>query len=187
MNDHRVDIGNIQSGLNNGRGHQHIDFPVYEIIHDPLQFTLLHLSVGKCHGRLGHQFLNGGSNIRDIIYPVIDIVHLSFPGQFPDNRLPHQFFVILTDKCLDRMAVSRRLLKHAHIADTDQAHVQCSRNGRRRQRQHIHIFFHFLDLLFMRHTETLLLIYNKQPQILILHIRRQYPVGADHDVHHTLL
>ena len=55
------------------------------------------------------------------------------------------------------------------------------------QSKHIHISLQLFDLFLMAHTETLFLIDDQQAQILKLHIRRQYPVGADDDIHLALL
>ena len=38
------------------------------------------------------------------------------------------------------------------------------------QRQHIDIFTHFFNFFFMRHTETLLLIYDQQTKVFISYI-----------------
>ena len=38
----------------------------------------------------------------------------------------------------------------------------------------------------MSDAETLLLIDDQKSQILELHIRRQYSMGSDDDIHHTL-
>ena len=137
--------------------------------------------------RLRHKLGDPGGDIRDVIDAVIDIIDLPVPRQFTGDRLPHQFFIVLADKGLDRQSVLRRFLEDAHVADADQAHMKCSRNRRRRQREHIYIFLQLLDLLLVCHTEALLLIDNEQPQILEFHILRQNPVRPDHNIDHVLL
>ena len=141
MNDHGVYIGDIQPGFYNSGGHQHIDLSVNEIKHDPLQFVFLHLSMGVCHVGFRHKLCDLCCDIRNIVHPVVDIVDLSAPGHFPDNSLSDQFIVVFADKGLDRQSVIGGLLQHAHIPDTDQAHMQCPGNGGCRQGQHVHVFF----------------------------------------------
>ena len=141
MNDHGVYIRDIQPGLYNSSGHQHIDLSVDEIKHDPFQFMLLHLSMGIGHICFRHQFRDLCRNIRNIIHTVIDIVDLSAPGHLPDNSLSDQFVVVFADKSLDRQPVVGSLLQHAHIPDTDEAHVQGTGNRCCRQGQHIHVLF----------------------------------------------
>ena len=141
MDDHGVDIGDIQSGLYDGGGHQHIDLSVNEIKHDPLQFVFLHLSMGVCNVGFRHKLCDLCRDIRNIVHPIVDIVDLSAPGHFPDNGLSHQFVIVFADKSLDRQSVIGGLLQHAHIPDTDQAHMQCPGNGGCRQGQHVHVFF----------------------------------------------
>ena len=99
------------------------------------------------------------------------------------DRLADHLVVVLHDIGLDRHAVHRRLLENAHIADPDETHVQSSRDRRRRQRQNIHVLLHLLDLLFVGHAEPLLLVDDQQSQTLKLHVLREHPVCAYHDVH----
>ena len=90
---------------------------------------LLHLSMGIGHICFRHQFRDLCRNIRNVIHTVIDIVDLSAPGHLPDNSLS------------DRQPVVGSLLQHAHIPDTDEAHVQGTGNRCCRQGQHIHVLF----------------------------------------------
>ena len=187
MNDYGIDIGNVQPRLNDGRGHQHIDLPVHEIKHDPLQFRFLHLAVGERHIGLRHQVSDGRRHIRNIVDPVIDVVNLSLPGKLPDNGLSDHLLVIFADKGLNRQPVLRRLLQHAHIPYSHQTHVERPWNRCCRQSQHIHIFLQFLDLFLVGHAETLFLVNDQKSKILVFHICGKHAVRADHNIHHTLL
>ncbi len=186
MNNHGVHIGNVQTCLYNGCGHQHIDFPVDKIEHNFFQLMLLHLTVGIGHSRLRHQRCNLCRHIRNIVHTIVYIIHLPASGQLSGDGLPHQLVIIFTHKRLNGLPVSRGFLQNAHISNPNEAHVKGPWNRCGRQRQHIHIFFQLLNLLLMRHTEPLLLINNQQSQVLKLYIRRQNPVGADNDIHLAL-
>ena len=51
--------------------------------------------------------------------------------------------------------VHGRLFQHAHIPNSNQAHMEGSGNRSGRQRQHIHIFLHLLDFFLMRYSKPL--------------------------------
>ena len=146
---------------------------------------LLHLPVCKSHIRLRHQLGKGVCHLHNGIDPIIDIINLTSPCQFPADGLPDHLLIVFHHISLNRYPFTWRLLQHTHIPDTDQAHVKRSGDRCRRQRQHIHIFPKLFDLLLMSHAKTLLLINDQKPQILKLHILRQYPVRSDQDIHQS--
>ena len=57
-----------------------------------------------------------------------------------------------------------------------------ARNWRGGQRQHIHFGAEFLEMLLVRHAETLFFVNHDQTQILEFHIRRDQTMRADDDV-----
>ena len=144
---------------------------------------LLHLTVGVRHDRLRDETRDLAGDLLYIVDAVVHIVHLPLSRQLADDRLAHHLLVVLHDIGLYRLALPRRLLENAHVADPHEAHVQCPRDRRRRQRQHIHILLDLLDLLLVAHAKTLLLIDDQKPQILVLHVCRQQSVRADDDIH----
>ena len=170
MDDHRIDIGNIESCLNDRRRHQHINITIDEIKHNLLKLMLLHLSMCKCHVRFRHKARDLVRNILDIIDAVVHIIHLSLSGQFPHDCLPYHFLIVFHNIGLDRLTLSGCFLKHAHITDTDKTHMKCPRNRCSSQCQHIHILFHLLDFLLMAHAEPLFLIDDQKSKILVFDI-----------------
>ena len=162
VNNHSIYIGNIQSCLNNRGRHQHIDFSLDKIEHDPLQFVFLHLSMSKCHICLRHQLGDLGSNIPDIIDTIINIINLSASCHLTYNCLADHLFIIFAHKSLNGQTIVGSFLQHTHITDSNETHVQSTRNGSCCQCQHIHIFLQFLDFFLMSHTKTLFLINNQQ-------------------------
>ena len=187
VNDHGIDIRDIQTGLNDGRRYQYIDLFADETQHDIFQFTLLHLSVRISHTCFRHQLRHHGRHILDVIYPVIDIVHLAAAVQLSLHGFAYHFFIKFADIGLDRLSVERRFFQKAHITYAYETHMQGTRDRRRRQGQYIHIAAQLLDLFLMRHTEALFLIDDEQSQIRIDHILGQEPVCADHDIHQAAL
>ena len=170
MDDHGIGICNIKSRFNNGCGYQHINLPVDEIRHDPLQLMLPHLTVSKSNHRLRHHSLDLPCYLVNIRHPVVYIIHLSASRQFPVNSLPDHFFIVFHHIGLDGRAVYRRLFQHAHVADPGQTHMQRPGDRSCGQRHNVHIFLHLLDLFLVGHSKTLLLIDDKQSQILKLQI-----------------
>lgn len=145
----------------------------------------LHLAVGKRHICLRYQRLDSGCGFCDGLHPVVDIIYLSFPGQFPVNGCPHHFLVIFTDIGLNGHTVHRRFFQHTHIPDSRKAHVKGTGNGRRRQSQHINVGTELLDLLLICYAKPLFLVDNQKSQILVFHIFGKHPVGSDDNVHQS--
>ena len=129
MDDHGIGIGDIQPCLDNGGGYKHINFPIDEISHDPLQFMLPHLSVGKCNHGLRYQGLDSVCHLVNIRHPVVYIIHLSVPGQLAVNGFPDHLLIVFHHIRLNRGTVHRRFLQHTHVPDSRQTHVQGPWNG----------------------------------------------------------
>ena len=139
MDDHGINVRNVQPRLDDGGRHQHVDVAVDKIVHDALQLALLHLAVSERYICLRQQLCDFICHLHDSIDTVIDIVNLPAPRQLAADRFAHHFFIILHNIGLDSGPLHRRLLQHAHITDTDQAHMQRARDRRRCEREYIHI------------------------------------------------
>ena len=146
---------------------------------------LTHLPVGEFHGNLRDQLLDMRSDLRNILHPVVDIIYLAVSCTFPLDRFPHHLVIIFHHIGLDRHTVIRRFFKDAHIPDPDKAHMECPRNRRCRQRQHIYVLLKLLDLLLMLNAEPLLLIDDQKAQILELDVIPKHPVSPDHNIDQT--
>ena len=140
VDDDRVRIRNVQSRLNDGRGHQNVDIALDEIQHNFFQFMFVHLPVGEHDVCLRNKRRHMVCHLVDVVDTVVDIIYLSAPRQLPVNRLAHHLVVVLHDVGLNRQAVHRRFLQDAHIPDANETHMQGTRNRRRRQRQNVYIF-----------------------------------------------
>ena len=185
MDDHCIGIGNIKASLNNGGGHQNIDLTINKVCHDPFQLMLMHLSMSKGNHCIRHQFLDPCCHLINIRYTIVYIVHLAFSRQLSVDRFPDHFLIVFHYISLDRCTVHRRFFQHTHIPDPCKAHMQCPWDRCCSQSHNIYIFLQLLDLLFMSHTETLLLINDQKTQIFKLQILRKHSVGTDYNVHHT--
>ena len=132
--------------------------------------------------RLRAELLHMPRDVRDVVDPVVYIVHLAVSRKLTVDRLAHEFVVVLHDVGLDRHTVDRRLLEHRHVTDADQRHVQRPRDRRRRQCQHVDVFLQVLDALLMRHTEALLLVDDQEAEVPELDVLAEQAVGANDDI-----
>ena len=73
----------------------------------------------------------------DGLDPVVDEEDLAAAVDLAQDGVADQARRRLRDARLDRQAVLRRRLDDAHVADADERHVERSRDGRRRQGQHV--------------------------------------------------
>ena len=183
VDDDGVGVGNVQPGLNDGGGHQHIDFFIDKGKHDLFQLPLAHLTVGKFHHGAGYQFLHIRRHAVNVVDPVVHIEDLPAPGDLSLDGFPYQLFVVLQHIGLNGAAVHRRHLQHAHIADARQTHVERPGDRCGGQRQHIHIFLHLFNLFFLFDAETLFFVDDEQSQVFVLDALGKYLVGADDNVH----
>ena len=60
--------------------------------------------------------------------------------------------------------------------------MQRARDGRRREREHVHLRPQLLEPLLVLHAEALLLVDHQQPEVLERHLGPEQLVGADQNV-----
>ena len=110
------------------------------------------------------------------------VIHLTAPIQLPADGLGDNTPVVLQHVGLHRLAILRRLLDGAHIPDAGQRHVQRPGDRCGGQRQGVYLLHPLPQLLLVGDAEALLLVDDKQSQILELQILVQQLVGADQQV-----
>ena len=186
MNDHSINIGNIQPCFNDRSGNQYIDLTAYKTIHHPFQFPLAHLSMGKIYPGIRNKLSDPGSYLINICHPIIYIINLSATAQFSFDGFPDSFFIILHHISLDRHTIHRWFFQHTHIPDPDQTHMKGSWNRCGGKCQHIHILLHLLDPLFMCNPEALLLVNDQKTKVFKFYILGKDSVGTYHNIHLSL-
>ena len=147
---------------------------------------LPHLSVRIGNRQIRHQLLHMSCYLIDIFHTVIDIVYLPLSCAFPFDCFTYHLVIIFHNICLDRHTVIRCFLQYTHIANTDQAHMKCSRDWSRCKCQYIYIFLQFLDFFFVLNTEPLFFIDDQEPQIFEFQVFTQYPMCSDNDIYQSL-
>lgn len=81
-----VGAGHVDAGLDDGRGHQHVEALVVEVAHHLFQLALVHLSVTDADARLRDQFGEVAGALLDGLHFVVQVVHLAAAQQFAEQR-----------------------------------------------------------------------------------------------------
>ena len=115
--------------------------------------------------RLGQQLAQLLGLRLDRLDPVVDEEDLAAAVELAQDRVAHEAGRRLRDARLDRQPVLRRRLDDAHVAHAGQRQVQRPRDGRRRQRQHVHLGAQLLEPLLVGDAEALLLVDDDQAQV----------------------
>jgi hypothetical protein len=149
--------------------------------------VLSHLAVPDADLRLGHDLAQVAGDVVDALHAVVHEVDLSAAIQLAEDGLADQAFVELGHVGLDGQALLGRRVHRRHVADATQRHVQRPRDGRRRQREHIHLAPHLLQALLVGHAEALLFVDDDQAQVLELHVLLDESMRADDDVDRAVL
>ena len=156
--------------------------PVEELHHHRFQEALVHLPVSHDDARLRDQFLQPGGHPLHRLDAVVDKKGLPAPAHLANDRLPHGPLAEVEHLGTDGQAAGRRRFDHRQVADAGHRHLEGSGNGRRGEREDIHLCPELLEALLVADPEPLLLIDDDQPQVPELHVLLQQAVRADHHV-----
>ena len=118
----------------------------------------------------------------DRLDPVVDIKDLPAAIQLAVDRVAHQPVIVLGDAGLDREPSLGRRLDDREVADPHQRQVQRAGDGRRGERQHVHLSAHVLDALLVADPKSLLLVDHQQAKVGEVHVLAQDPMRPDQDV-----
>ena len=152
----------VDARLDDGGAHQHVEAPVVEVQHHALEIAL---------GPV------------DVLHLVVHEVHLSAAADLALDRLAHQRAVPFAHEGLDRQAPLGRRRDDGQVTHARQRHVQRARDRGRGQREHVGLRAQRLQSLLVAHAEAVLLVDDREPELLEAHVALHQAVGADHDVH----
>src|SRR4029077_3815083 len=96
--------------------------------------------------------------------------NLSMPGQFLLDGAANQRFGKWSDHGLNGQAVLRRRFDDAHVAQTNERHIERAWNGSRRKRQDVDIKLELLEAFLVRDAKALLLIHNQEAEVVKLNV-----------------
>jgi hypothetical protein len=117
------------------------------------------------HADIGHDLLQPLADALQILDARHHAEDLPAAEALALDRLAQHQTVEGHDEGPHRQPVHRRRRDDAHLPDPRERQLQRARNGRRRQRQHMHIGLERLQPLLMRDTEMLLLIDDDEAEI----------------------
>ena len=115
-----------------------------------------------------------------------DIEALTAAIALAQQRLANDQRIEGRDERAHRHAVDRRRGDQRQLAHAGQRQLQSARYWRRRQRQHMHVGFQFLQPLLVLDAEMLLLVDDQQAEILERDRRPEQRMCADDDVDRAL-
>ena len=182
VDDQRVRVRDIQSRLDDGGAHQHIDVAAPEVADDLIELPLGHLAVRDADMRLGNQRVDVFGDTRNILNAVVHIKHLPAAQQLAAHGGGHLRVLVSTHIREHGQTILGRGGERGHLANAGDRHLQRARDGRGRQAQHVHVGAQGFERLLVLDAETLLLVDDHQPQILELDLRIEQLVRADHNV-----
>ena len=176
LDDQGVGVGDVQTALDDGGGHQHVVVAAQEVQHHPLQLLLVHLAVGHAEAHRGHQLRQAGRRCG----------RWSPPGCAGRTTCPPRSISRSMARCdhalvvephvgLDGVPVARRRLDDRDVAHAGERHLQGAGDRGGRQGQHVDLQLQLAQRLLLGHAETLLLVDDDQAQVL----RSARPARAD--------
>src|SRR6516162_1136238 len=93
-------------------------------------------------------------------------IDLAIAVELTENRLADEPILVRLQVGLDRQTAFGCRVDHADFPNTDEAHVQCARNGRGSEREYVDGLAQLLELLLMPNAEALLLVDDEQAEAL---------------------
>ena len=158
VDDDRVDIGYIQTRLDDHTADQDVDLPLEELHHHGLKLALRHLAVAHVDDEPREKSPEVGCHALDRLHAIVYEVDLAAPVHFAQYGLDDQVCVEGRDLRPDGQAVSGWRVDDRHIAGADQRHVKRSRDRGRRHRDDVDRSAHLPDTLLVQDAELLFLV-----------------------------
>ena len=183
FDDQGVDVGDIHPRLDDGGAHQDVQLMLQHLPPDIRELLLGHFAVGEAHPGLGQAHLDPRRTSLDGFHPVVEVIHLAAPAQFPPDGIDEDAVVVLQHIGLHRPAVLGRFFDDRHIPYAAHGHVQRPGDGSGRKGENVHVGGQFFHPFLLGHAEPLLLIHDEEPQIVELHILGKHPMGAHQNIH----
>ena len=139
-------------------------------MHGVFELGFRHLPVSHAHAGCGHEcahvFRNALQPLHTVVYPK----HLSLALNLAlQHFAQHRIIASQHSRC-HWFAVLRGSFDDRQLAYARHGELQGARNGRGREREHVHVFFQRLELFLVAHTKALLFVQNEQGQIGQLYI-----------------
>ena len=173
-----VNVGYIYARLDYRRTHKYLYAALGHVLHDAAELLGVHLAVGHGDDCAVHELGYFHRRALYVVHAVVQIIDLAAPVQFAAHGVGQDAPVVLHNEGLHRQTFHRRLLYRGHVAYTAERHIQRSRYRRRREGQHVYLTAELLDMFLVGHSEALLLVDDKQAQVLESDVLLQKAVRA---------
>ena len=118
---------------------------------------------------------------------VVHEEHLPLARQFLPHGALDDLFAERHDHRVDGAAAAGRRCHDGAIAQTAERHLQRARNGRGGEDEHVGLHAQALDALLVSDPETVFFIHHQQAQVLEADVLLQQAVGADDNIHRSIL
>ena len=112
VDDDRIDVGDIDAGLDDGGADQDVELVFDEREHDAFELVLVHLSVADSESCLRHQTLQVLQDVVDALHAVVDEVDLTTATELSQDRLSDEPITCRCDERANRRAISWRRVDH---------------------------------------------------------------------------
>ena len=174
FNYQRVGVRNVNARFDYRCADKNVNFALKQLPPDLAELLLAHFSVAYSYPRVRQTLLELCGGAVNRFRSVVQVIHLSAAAQLALNRLADKLGIVRYDIGLNRMTIRRGHFKHRHIAYSRHCHVESARNRRCGKGEYINKRKLFLELFLLRNTEALLLVNNKQTEILKFNAARNY-------------
>src|SRR5690606_11193274 len=178
----RVDLGEVETRLDDRGGDEHVVLPVPEVEHHLLELSLRHLAVGHDVPGVRHQFTETGHGSLDGPHTVVNVEDLPLTEELASDGGGHCLLVVGADIGENRVTVFGRGPDVRDVPDAGEGHLQGPRDRGGGQGEDVDAYLETLQPVLGGDTESLLLIDDEQAQVLEGYVVRQETVGADHEV-----
>ena len=131
VDEHGVGVGDVDAGLDDGRGDEDVGLVADEAVHDVFEFVLVHLAVADDDAGVRDELADFIGDALNVVDLVVDEKDLAVAGEFALQCLLDAGFIVWDDFGDDAAAIGGGRGEVADITDAKQRHVKRARNGRR--------------------------------------------------------
>ena len=182
FDDERVAVRDVQSGLDDGRADEHVEFAGDEGGHDFLELARRHLAVAHDDARLGHERGDPFRDGLDGLDTVVQVEDLAAPGELGLHGVTDEFLVIAAHDGADGQAFPRRGFDHAEVARADEREVEGPRDRRGAHGEDVDLGAQLLEALLVAHAEAMFFVDDDEAELAEARAVGEQGVGADDDV-----
>ena len=142
VDDHRIGIGDIQSGFDDVGADEHVVFLIDKAQQYPFQLFTVHLPVGAGHIHIGAEAAHHGGDVAEAFHAIVHEENLPTAIDLVVDRLLDELVVEDPNLGMNRLPVGRRGTDDTQVAGRHEAELERTRDRGGRQREGIHVHLH---------------------------------------------